>query len=60
MFDTQDPSDGSLLIVYDALFGIPRQIKQLQIVARTLSGKLPIGEPALLGPVGGEPDSFDQ
>lgn len=59
MTDIQDPSDGSLLVAYDVLFGIPRQIKQLQIVARTLTGKLPIGEPALLGPVGGEPDSIN-
>ena len=25
--DIQDPSDGSLLVAYDVLFGIPRQIK---------------------------------
>lgn len=56
--DSPDPADGSMLIVYDVLFGLPRRVNQLQIVARTLSGKLPVGEPALFGPVGAEPDSY--
>jgi hypothetical protein len=47
-----------MMILYDILLGLPRSINQLQIVARTLSGKLPVGEPALFGPVGAEPDSF--
>ena len=45
------------MILYDILFGLPRSINQLQIVARTLSGKLPVGEPALFGPLGAEPDT---
>ena len=60
MQDFEDPSDGSLLVVYDVLFGIPKDVKQLQIVARTVHGKNAVGEPALIGPVGGEPDMINQ
>lgn len=55
-----DPNDGTIMISYDVLFGLPRRVNQLQVVARTLAGKLPIGEPVLFGPVGAEPDALNR